>query len=86
MTELMKESQLEALGLRSRNQRLQCLRRDAQSSPGKAVDISRVHAYYFSLRVEDRTAAGPVRSGRVVDQFVTNNVAKMSAGRGRPNQ
>jgi len=59
---------------------------DAEGAAGEAIHVSGVDADDFASGIENGAAAAAVGGGGVVDEFVADDVAEMSAGSGGTNQ
>src|SRR6266700_79997 len=77
---------LEALLLCLFNQWLESLRRYSERAAGESVNVGGIHADDFAARIKHRAAAGTVSRGRVVNQFVADDVAEVSASCERPDK
>src|SRR5579872_5421795 len=69
--------------LRGFHQRAKRLHGNSECAARKAVDIGRVDADHFRIRIENRAAAAAVRRWGIVDEFMPDDIAKMAARRRR---
>src|SRR5947208_4935716 len=82
----MLSASLEALLLGLFNQWLESLRRYSERAAGESVNVGGIHADDFAARIKHRAAAGAVSCGSIVNQFVADDVAEVSASCGRPDK